>query len=123
MQASLRRVRSMSDVDDRSGDFGESPGDTCTGFRLPLSDLSAESVVALIDERLLRMRARAREDSATRAGVFVIDTKLHPDHRRHRIGTELVRIAALHAKAAGCEWMEVDFEEHPRPVLRRRMRF
>ena len=44
--------------------------------------------------------------------AFLIDMKVHPNHRRHGIGTELVRIAALHAKAAGCEWMEVDFEEH-----------
>ena len=37
----------MSDVDDRSGDFGESPGDAGTGFRLPLFDLSADSFVTL----------------------------------------------------------------------------
>ena len=44
--------------------------------------------------------------------AFLIDTKVRPDHQRRRIGTGLVRIAAQHAKEAGCEWLEVDFEEH-----------
>jgi len=43
--------------------------------------------------------------------AFLIDTKVRPDHQRRGIGTELVRIAAQHAKEAGCEWMEVDFDE------------
>ncbi len=44
--------------------------------------------------------------------AFLIDTKVRPDHQRRGIGTELVRIAAEHAKRAGCEWMEVDFDDH-----------
>lgn len=28
-----------------------------------------------------------------------------------RGGTELVRQAAIHAKATGCEWLHVDFEQ------------
>jgi ribosomal protein S18 acetylase RimI-like enzyme len=47
--------------------------------------------------------------------AFLIDAKVHPDHQRRGIGTELVRIAARHAKEAGCEWMEVDFEERLAP--------
>jgi len=43
--------------------------------------------------------------------AFLIDTKVHPDYQRRGIGTELVRIAARRAKEAGCEWMEVDFDE------------
>ena len=43
--------------------------------------------------------------------AFLLDTKVRPDHQRRGIGTELVRIAARRAKEAGCEWMEVDFEE------------
>jgi ribosomal protein S18 acetylase RimI-like enzyme len=43
--------------------------------------------------------------------AFLIDTKVRPDHQRRGIGTELVRIAARHANEAGCEWMEVDFDE------------
>jgi len=44
--------------------------------------------------------------------AFLLDTTVRPDHRRGGIGTELVRIAARHAADAGCEWLEVDFEEH-----------
>jgi ribosomal protein S18 acetylase RimI-like enzyme len=47
--------------------------------------------------------------------AFLIDTKVRPDHQRRGIGTELVRIAARHAKEAGCEWMEVDFDEDLAP--------
>jgi GNAT superfamily N-acetyltransferase len=46
---------------------------------------------------------------------FLIDTKVHPDHQRRGLGTELVRIAARRAKDAGCEWMEVDFDEQLGP--------
>ncbi len=47
--------------------------------------------------------------------AFLIDTKVRPDHQRLGIGTELVRVAARHAKEAGCEWLEVDFDDHLAP--------
>jgi ribosomal protein S18 acetylase RimI-like enzyme len=47
--------------------------------------------------------------------AFLIDTKVRPDHQRRGIGTELVRIAARHASKAGCEWLEVDFDEDLAP--------
>ena len=47
--------------------------------------------------------------------AFLLDTKVRPDHQRRGIGTELVRIAVRHAKEAGCEWMEVDFDEDLAP--------
>lgn len=64
----------------------------------------------------------ARSDNGTLIGfvnvawdggdhAFLIDTKVRPDRQRRGVGTELVRIAALHAKAAGCEWLHVDFDE------------
>lgn len=43
--------------------------------------------------------------------AFLLDTKVRPDHQRRGVGTQLVRIAAHHAKDAGCEWLEVDFED------------
>jgi GNAT superfamily N-acetyltransferase len=43
--------------------------------------------------------------------AFLIDTKTRPDQQRRGIGTALVRIAAQHAKEAGCEWLHVDFDE------------
>jgi len=44
------------------------------------------------------------------AHAFILDTTTHPDYRHRGIGRELVRIAAGEARAAGCEWLHVDFE-------------
>lgn len=46
------------------------------------------------------------------AHAFVLDTAVHPDHGRQGIGKQLVRTAAEEAKAAGCEWLHVDYEPH-----------
>jgi GNAT superfamily N-acetyltransferase len=46
--------------------------------------------------------------------AFLLDPKVHPDQQRRGIGTELVRLAALHAKRAGCEWLHVDFDDADR---------
>ena len=42
--------------------------------------------------------------------AFLLDTRTRPSHQRQGIATEVVRLAARHAKAAGCEWLHVDFE-------------
>ena len=47
--------------------------------------------------------------------AFLLDTKTRPDHQRRGIGTAVVRLAAQHARAAGCEWLHVDFEPALRP--------
>ncbi|MFD8009238.1 GNAT family N-acetyltransferase [Streptomyces sp. NPDC058955] len=47
--------------------------------------------------------------------AFVLDTMVAPDHRTAGVGTALVTTAAGHARAAGCAWLHVDFEEHLRP--------
>ena len=44
--------------------------------------------------------------------AFLLDTKVASEHQRQGIATALVGHAAQHAKAAGCEWLHVDFEEH-----------
>jgi ribosomal protein S18 acetylase RimI-like enzyme len=41
--------------------------------------------------------------------AFLIDTRTHGGWQRRGIGTEVVRHAVQHAKAAGCEWLHVDF--------------
>ena len=41
--------------------------------------------------------------------AFLIDTKTRLDRRRQGIATAVVRRATLEAKAAGCEWLHVDF--------------
>lgn len=47
--------------------------------------------------------------------AFILDTIVSARWRRQRIGTRLVAIAAAEARAAGCEWLHVDFEEEYRP--------
>jgi ribosomal protein S18 acetylase RimI-like enzyme len=42
--------------------------------------------------------------------AFLLDTKTHGSYQHRGIGTRVVRLAAEHAKAAGCEWLHVDFD-------------
>jgi GNAT superfamily N-acetyltransferase len=44
--------------------------------------------------------------------AFLIDTKTRPSHQRDGLGTAVVRRAVEEARAAGCEWLFVDFEPH-----------
>ena len=44
--------------------------------------------------------------------AFVLDTVVAAAWRRRGIATELVAIAEREARAAGCEWLHVDFEPH-----------
>jgi GNAT superfamily N-acetyltransferase len=46
--------------------------------------------------------------------AFLLDTKVRPDQQCRGIGAELVRRAADHARLAGCEWLEVDFDDEER---------
>ena len=63
----------------------------------------------------------ARTDAGTLVGfvnvawdgadhAFLIDTKTRPTHQRQGVGVEVVRRAIGEARAAGCEWLFVDFE-------------
>lgn len=42
--------------------------------------------------------------------AFLLDTKTRGSHHHRGIGSELVRQAVVNARAAGCEWLHVDFE-------------
>jgi ribosomal protein S18 acetylase RimI-like enzyme len=46
--------------------------------------------------------------------AFLLDPKTRGSFQRRGIGTRLVWLAAEHAKAAGCEWLHVDFDPHLR---------
>ncbi|MBA2316147.1 MAG: GNAT family N-acetyltransferase [Chloroflexi bacterium] len=48
-------------------------------------------------------------DGATHA--FILDTVVAMRARRRGIGTRMVAIAAEEARAAGCEWLHVDFDD------------
>lgn len=41
--------------------------------------------------------------------AFLIDTKTRGTQQRRGIGSHLVSTAVEHARAAGCEWLHVDF--------------
>ena len=47
--------------------------------------------------------------------AFLLDPKVRLDHQRQGIATELVRLAAREAAAAGCEWLHVDFRDELAP--------
>ena len=49
------------------------------------------------------------------AHAFVLDTMVAGTERRSGIGAELLAVAAREARAAGCEWLHVDFEDELRP--------
>jgi ribosomal protein S18 acetylase RimI-like enzyme len=46
------------------------------------------------------------------AHAFILDTVVAVAARHRGIGTGLVATAARHARAAGCAWLHVDFEDH-----------
>jgi ribosomal protein S18 acetylase RimI-like enzyme len=47
--------------------------------------------------------------------AFLIDTKTRGSHQHRGIGRNLVREAVVGARAAGCEWLHVDFEPQLTP--------
>jgi predicted N-acetyltransferase YhbS len=47
--------------------------------------------------------------------AFLLDTKTRGIFQRQGIATEVVRRAAINARAAGCEWLHVDFEADLEP--------
>jgi GNAT superfamily N-acetyltransferase len=46
--------------------------------------------------------------------AFVLDTMVTGRVRRRGVGTRLVEVAVREARAAGCEWLHVDFDDHLR---------
>jgi GNAT superfamily N-acetyltransferase len=52
-------------------------------------------------------------DGGTHA--FIIDTLVTASARHRGVGTKLVEVAAENARAAGCEWLHVDFGDELRP--------
>ncbi|WP_328778440.1 GNAT family N-acetyltransferase [Streptomyces canus] len=46
--------------------------------------------------------------------AFVLDTVVAQRNRSSGVGAALVKAAAEGCRAAGCEWLHVDFEEHLR---------
>jgi GNAT superfamily N-acetyltransferase len=47
--------------------------------------------------------------------AFLLDTVVARRVRRRGVGTSLVAVAVRQARAAGCQWLHVDFEDQLRP--------
>lgn len=47
--------------------------------------------------------------------AFILDTLVTAGERRQGVGQRLVTAAAEGARAAGCEWLHVDFDDHLEP--------
>jgi GNAT superfamily N-acetyltransferase len=65
-------------------------------------------VCAFVDDRLVGF-VNVAWDGGVHA--FVVDTAVERDHRHHGIGRGLLQVAEREGRAAGCEWLHVDFEE------------
>ena len=46
--------------------------------------------------------------------AFILDTMVTAKAGMQGVGTQLVAIAVTEARAAGCEWLHVDFDDHRR---------
>jgi GNAT superfamily N-acetyltransferase len=46
--------------------------------------------------------------------AFILDTMVAANAQRRGIATQLVAVAVDGARAAGCEWLHVDFDDHLR---------
>jgi GNAT superfamily N-acetyltransferase len=46
--------------------------------------------------------------------AFILDTIVSASRRRQGVGMRLIAVAAAEARAAGCEWLHVDFDEEHR---------
>jgi GNAT superfamily N-acetyltransferase len=46
--------------------------------------------------------------------AFILDTMVTARAGRRGVGTQLVALAVAEARAAGCEWLHADFEDHLR---------
>ncbi len=47
--------------------------------------------------------------------AFILDTLVAGRAQRQGIGTRMIKVALVEARAAGCQWLHVDFDEHLRP--------
>jgi GNAT superfamily N-acetyltransferase len=69
-------------------------------------------VTARLEDGTLVGFANVASDGGDHA--FLLDPKTRAAYQRRGVGTRVVRFAADHAKASGCEWLHVDFDPHLR---------
>ncbi|MCO4696305.1 hypothetical protein LRR80_02362 [Streptomyces sp. RO-S4] len=91
-------------------EFGHPVGET--DWRARPERHSLGRVCALDGDRLVGFVNVARDGGVH---AFVLDTVVARDRRSGGVGSALVGAAADGARAAGCGWLHVDFEDHVRP--------
>jgi GNAT superfamily N-acetyltransferase len=87
--------------------FGHEPSGE-PRWEAQLAEHSLGWVCARYDGRLVGFVNVAWDGSSH---AFVLDTVVARSHQGDGVGTELVAVAVGKARAAGCEWVHVDFEE------------
>jgi len=96
-------------TDDEMVDLVESHGGSSTrGWWDQIRPHSLGWVTARADGGGLVGFANVAWDGGDHA--FLLDTKARGSHQHRGIATQLVRVAVDHARAAGCEWLHVDFD-------------
>lgn len=96
-------------IDDELADLTRAHGGRPTnGWWTQTQPHSLGWVTARNDAELLVGFVNVAWDGGDHA--FLLDTKTHGEYQRHGIGTGIVKVAVRNARAAGCEWLHVDFE-------------
>ncbi|HZD98011.1 MAG TPA: GNAT family N-acetyltransferase [Micromonosporaceae bacterium] len=89
----------------------ERPANAANDWWTPVNRYSLGWVCAREDGRLVGF-VNVAWDGGVHA--FILDTVVVADVARQGVGTRLVAVATDNARAAGCEWLHVDFEPHLR---------
>ena len=82
-------------------------GNPASGWWEQIRRHSLGWVTARTDEEMLVGFVNVAWDGGDHA--FLLDTKTRGDHQHRGIATNVVTVAAEQARAAGCEWLHVDF--------------
>ena len=89
----------------------ERPANAANDWWTPVNRFSLGWVCAREDGRLVGF-VNVAWDGGVHA--FILDTVVAAEIGRRGVGTRLVAVATENARAAGCEWLHVDFEPHLR---------
>lgn len=88
--------------------FGEHP-DAVRPWARQLQQHALTWIGAFAGEQLIGFIQVAWDGGAH---AFLLDTAVDPDRQHQGIGAALVRAATDQARAAGCQWLHVDYEPH-----------